>query len=128
SQAELAEIAEALQPEGLTFGMDLEDSDGANDTIDAEGRLLMPAFVDCHTHACWAGDRLDEWEMRLRGAAYLDILKAGGGIMSTVNALRSASVKDLTTSLRERLGRMLALGSTTVEVKSGYGLNTEAEL
>lgn len=97
-------------------------------TIDARGRVLMPGFVDAHTHACWAGDRLDEWELKLRGASYLDILKAGGGIMSTVRAVRAASRQELAASLLERLNRMLACGSTTIEVKSGYGLTPEHEI
>jgi len=101
---------------------------GDTETIDAHGRVLMPAFVDCHTHACWAGNRFDEFEQKLAGASYLEILKAGGGIMSTVRAVRAASQDDLTTALRGRLARMLALGTGTVEVKSGYGLNTDAEL
>ena len=96
--------------------------------IDALGRVLMPGFVDCHTHACWAGDRLDEWEMKLRGVPYLEILKKGGGIHSTVKAVREATQKQLAASLRERLGAMLREGTTTVEVKSGYGLSTEAEM
>lgn len=98
------------------------------ETIDAQGRVLMPGFVDCHTHACWAGDRLDEWEMKRRGVPYLDILKAGGGIMSTVRAVRAASEQDLAASLGARLETMLREGTTTVEVKSGYGLSAEHEL
>lgn len=98
------------------------------ETIDAGGRVLMPGFVDCHTHACWAGDRLDEWEMKRRGVPYLDILKAGGGIMSTVRAVRAADEQDLVERLRARLATMLGGGTTTVEVKSGYGLSTEHEL
>jgi len=97
-------------------------------TIDAAGRVLMPGFVDCHTHACWAGDRLDEWAMKLAGAQYLDILKAGGGIMSTVRAVRAATEGDLAASLQANLKTMLSLGTTTAEVKSGYGLTAEAEL
>ena len=97
-------------------------------TIDAAGRVLMPAFVDCHSHACWAGDRLDEWQMKLRGVPYLDILKAGGGIMSTVRAVRAAPESQLLELLRGRLASMLRVGSATVEVKSGYGLSTEHEL
>lgn len=96
--------------------------------IDAMGRVLLPGFVDCHTHACWAGDRLDEWEMKLRGVPYLEILKKGGGIHATVKAVREATQKQLAASLRDRLGAMLREGTTTVEVKSGYGLNTEAEM
>jgi imidazolonepropionase len=97
-------------------------------TIDADGRVLMPAFIDCHTHACWAGDRVAEWEQRLRGDSYLDILKDGGGIMSTVRAVRATTREHLATLLRQRLRRMLACGSAAIEVKSGYGLSTEAEL
>jgi len=96
--------------------------------VDANGRVLMPAFVDAHTHACWGGDRLDEWERRQAGASYLDVLKAGGGIMSTVRDTRAASEDQLAATLAERLGAMLLWGSTTIEVKSGYGLNTDDEL
>ncbi len=99
-----------------------------NKIIDASGCVLMPAFVDCHTHTCWAGDRFDEFEMKLKGASYLDILNSGGGIMSTVRAVRSASQEELTDNLLMRLARMAALGTGTVEVKSGYGLNTTDEL
>ncbi|MDP2136325.1 MAG: imidazolonepropionase [Candidatus Didemnitutus sp.] len=104
------------------------DAPAGAEVIDASGRVLMPGFVDCHTHACWAGERLDEWEKKLNGVPYLDILKAGGGIHSTVRAVREATQKQLAASLRERLGQMLVAGTTTVEVKSGYGLNTETEL
>ncbi len=96
--------------------------------IDADGRVLMPAFVDGHTHACWAGERLDEWERKQAGASYLEILKAGGGIMSTVRAVREASVEELAESLLDRLGWMLREGTTSCEVKSGYGLSTADEL
>ena len=96
--------------------------------IEAHGRVLMPGFVDAHTHALWAGDRLDEWEQRLRGASYLEILAAGGGILSTVRAVRAASEDQLAHNLRRRLEQMLREGTTTVEVKSGYGLSTEHEL
>lgn len=96
--------------------------------IDAKGRVLMPSLVDCHTHACWAGSRIDEWERKLAGATYLEILQAGGGIMSTVRATRAATEDQLVSSLSARLARMLAFGTTTVEVKSGYGLSAEHEL
>lgn len=101
---------------------------GAERVLDARGRVVMPGMVDCHTHACWAGNRLDEWELRRRGAGYLEILKAGGGIMSTVRAVRAASDAELVERLLERLGAMLAAGTTTVEVKSGYGLTPGDEL
>jgi imidazolonepropionase len=96
--------------------------------IDAGGRVVMPGFVDAHTHALWAGDRLDEFERRQQGATYLEILAAGGGILSTVRAVRAASEAELTARLTQRLRRMLREGTTTVEVKSGYGLSTEHEL
>lgn len=96
--------------------------------INAAGRVLMPGFIDAHTHALWAGDRLDEWELKRRGASYLDILKAGGGIMATVRAVRAASEDELARGLRARLAVMLREGTTTVEVKTGYGLSAEAEL
>jgi imidazolonepropionase len=100
----------------------------AEHVIDADGRVVMPAFVDCHTHACFAGDRLDEWEMKKRGATYLQLLEAGGGIMSTVRAVREASEADLADALYERLLHMRREGTASVEVKSGYGLDTETEL
>lgn len=96
--------------------------------FDAGGRVVLPGFVDCHTHACFAGSRLDEWERKLAGASYLDLLQAGGGIMATVRATREASEAELAAALLERLNRMLAHGSTTIEVKSGYGLDTATEL
>lgn len=92
------------------------------------GRVLMPAFVDCHTHACWAGSRVDEWERLRAGTPYLEILASGGGIMSTVRAVRAASVGELAEALRERIGGMARSGSLTIEVKSGYGLRADDEL
>lgn len=109
------------------LGRGLKAPPGAAE-IDAEGRVLLPGFVDCHTHACWAGDRLDEWDQKRAGTPYLDILARGGGIMSTVRAVREAPPAALESMLRARLERMLALGSTTIEVKSGYGLSMAAEM
>lgn len=96
--------------------------------LDAAGKVVLPGFVDPHTHLIWAGDRAHEFEQRVGGVPYLEILKAGGGILHTVRQTRRASVQDLVASGRERLQRMLALGTTTVEAKSGYGLETRAEL
>ena len=96
--------------------------------VDANGRVVMPAFVDCHTHTCWAGSRLEEFEMGLNGVPYLDILKQGGGIMSTVRAVRKATQDDLCVDVLGRLGLMTSQGTTTVEIKSGYGLTTKDEL
>ncbi len=96
--------------------------------VDARGRVLMPAAVDCHTHACWAGDRWGEWEMKRAGATYLDILKAGGGILSTVAAVRAAPREALASRLAERLAEMRATGTGAAEVKTGYGLDAATEL
>lgn len=96
--------------------------------VDADGRVVLPGFVDAHTHLCWAGERLDEWEMKRRGATYLEILKSGGGIMSTVRSVRAASEDELFDGLMERLGAVLSWGTTAIEIKSGYGLDTENEL
>ena len=96
--------------------------------VNADGCVLMPGFVDCHTHLCWAGSRVGEWEQRLAGATYLDILAAGGGIMSTVRAVRAASTAELAELLLGRLRCALATGTTTIEIKSGYGLDTATEL
>lgn len=97
-------------------------------TIDARGKVVCPGFVDPHTHLVWMGDRAAEFEQRIAGATYMEIMAAGGGIMSTVRATRGASVDELVAAMRPRLDRMLAHGATTVEVKTGYGLETGAEL
>ena len=96
--------------------------------IDARGRVVMPAAVDCHSHACWAGERWAEWDMKRAGAGYLDILQAGGGIMSTVRAVRQAPREALASLLAERLAEMRAVGTGAAEVKTGYGLDAETEL
>ena len=97
-------------------------------TLDASGGVVMPGFVDPHTHLIWGGDRAKEFEMRLEGAKYLDILAAGGGIISTVRATRTASIESLITQAHPRLLRMFATGTTTAEAKTGYGLQTATEL
>ncbi|MBN1449741.1 MAG: imidazolonepropionase [Anaerolineales bacterium] len=96
--------------------------------LDASGCVVMPGFVDPHTHLIWGGDRAREFEMRLEGAKYLDILAAGGGIISTVRATRTASIEALIAQTRPRLLRMFATGTTTAEAKTGYGLQTATEL
>lgn len=98
--------------------------------VDAEriaARLVTPGLVDAHTHAVWAGSRAGEYAMRMRGADYEEIAAAGGGIVSSMKAVRGASVEELAESLAARLSRMAAMGVTTVEVKSGYGLSEAAE-
>ncbi|MGQ9516178.1 MAG: imidazolonepropionase [Anaerolineae bacterium] len=96
--------------------------------IDAAGRVVMPGFVDSHTHLVFAGSREDEFELRLKGATYMEIMAAGGGIMSTVRRTRAATADQLVEESLPRLRRMLAHGTTTAEAKSGYGLTTEDEL
>jgi imidazolonepropionase len=100
----------------------------AAERLDAGGAAAVPGFVDPHTHLIFAGDRVDEFEMRLRGVTYQEILAAGGGILSTVTKTRAADLNALVASARLRLDRMVAHGSTTVEAKTGYGLSTEGEL
>ncbi|HEX5810222.1 MAG TPA: imidazolonepropionase [Anaerolineales bacterium] len=96
--------------------------------LDANGCVIMPGFVDPHTHVIWGGDRSNEFEMKMAGAKYLDILASGGGIISTVRATRSASIETLISQTRPRLLRMFSHGTTTVEAKTGYGLQTATEL
>lgn len=100
----------------------------AAEELDAQGCAVVPGFVDPHTHLLWAGDRAHEFEMRIAGATYMEIMAAGGGINSTVSRMRAASVEQLMEETRPRLDRALRHGTTTVEIKTGYGLNTEAEL
>ncbi len=97
-------------------------------TMDGAGRTLVPGFVDPHTHLLFAGDRRHELQRRLAGASYAEIATEGGGIVSTVAATRGASENDLIRAALPRLSAMLACGTTTAEVKSGYGLETAAEL
>ncbi|MBI3805453.1 MAG: imidazolonepropionase [Nitrospirae bacterium] len=96
--------------------------------IDAEGSVVLPGFVDPHTHAVFAGSREGEWAEKLRGVPYLEILKRGGGILRTVEATRTASLKSLTERAEAYLKKMLACGTTTVEIKSGYGLDLQNEV
>lgn len=97
-------------------------------SIDAHALSVVPGFVDAHTHAMFAGDRRDELRRRLAGATYADIAAGGGGIVSTVRATRQASEATLVDGTRARLAEMLACGTTTAEIKSGYGLDLESEI
>ncbi len=107
---------------------ELQSKYEADVVVDADGRCLIPGFVDPHTHIPWMGNRAEEFEQRLAGATYMEIMASGGGIMSTVRAVRQASIADLVADNRPRLERMLAYGTTSVETKTGYGLNLNAEL
>ena len=96
--------------------------------IDAKGKLLLPGLVDCHTHALYSGDRMAEHVLKMQGASYADIAKAGGGILSTVKAVRAASEQQLIEETLPRLEALRSEGVTTVEIKSGYGLDEVNEL
>ena len=100
----------------------------SDEMIDADGCVVCPGFVDPHTHIVFAGDRLNEFELKIKGADYLEILANGGGIISTVTHTREANFESLVTQSRARLDKMLTCGTTTCEVKTGYGLDTETEL
>lgn len=96
--------------------------------LDAQGKVVMPGFVDPHTHLVWAGDRSAEFELRLQGKTYLQILAAGGGILSTLKATREASLEDLVGQSQQRAKQAFRYGTTTMEVKSGYGLDIDTEI
>ena len=96
--------------------------------IDLKGKTLMPGLIDAHTHICWAGSRSNDYAMRLAGKSYLEIANAGGGIWSTVQSTRAASLDELTEITRIHADKMSRDGVTTIEVKSGYGLTTSDEL
>ena len=102
--------------------------DCANKVYSAGGHWLTPGLIDCHTHLVFAGNRALEFEQRLNGASYQEIARSGGGILSTVNATRASTESDLVESAARRLRHLCSQGVTTVEIKSGYGLNVEVEL
>ncbi len=110
------------------FRVDKKINIDAKKSIDASNKIVMPGFVDCHTHLVFSGSRENELKMKLEGKTYLEILESGGGIYSTVNRTREADVKELVALGLSRLDGMLLNGTTTVEAKSGYGLNTKDEI
>jgi imidazolonepropionase len=107
---------------------DLPADTDAIQSIDAGGAAVIPGYVDAHTHAVFAGDRADEFALRMAGASYEEILASGGGIYSTVEATRAATLGDLVSESVPRIDHMLVSGTTTAEVKSGYGLDIETEV
>jgi len=100
----------------------------SHELLDAGGKIAIPGLVDCHTHVCFGGWREDEFEMRIQGRGYLEIAKAGGGILSTVKATRAASEEELFKKAASILREIISTGITTIECKSGYGLTLEDEL
>ena len=107
---------------------DLGSLGGDVDELDGRGRCAVPGLVDCHTHACFGGDRVEEFALRSAGASYEELHAAGGGILATVRATRAAGEEGLRAAVRRHRGWMLAAGTTTFESKSGYGLDAETEL
>jgi imidazolonepropionase len=112
---------------GSAEALPAECAEGA-DIIDCGGRLMLPAFIDCHTHLVYGGNRAMEFEMRLNGATYEDIARAGGGIVSSVSATNALCVEELVEQALPRLDTLLSEGVSTVEIKSGYALTIEGEL
>ena len=120
-------VAIALEGDRIAY-VGKEPSEPAVEVLPVEGRLVTPGLVDCHTHLVFGGDRSQEWEQRLAGASYEEIAAAGGGIRSTVRATREASDEELLAGAVGRASTLAAGGVTTIEVKSGYGLDLETEL
>jgi imidazolonepropionase len=141
--ARLATLAPARPGLGVVEGAAIAAKDGrivyagpmaempagwdAAERVDLDGRWITPGLIDCHTHIVYAGDRAQEFELRLAGASYEEIARAGGGILSTVKATRAASADELVRASLPRLDRLLAEGVTTIEIKSGYGLDRDSE-
>ena len=107
---------------------ELQGARGELEELDGRGLCAIPGLIDCHTHACFAGDRVDEFELRATGASYEELHAAGGGILATVRATRSAGEASLTDAVRRHRRWMRRAGTTTFEAKSGYGLDRETEL
>ena len=130
--AEVVEDAYVLCEDGRIASVgrmrDLGTLDGDLEELDGRGLCALPGLVDCHTHACFAGDRVDEFELRAKGAGYEELHAAGGGILSTVEATRAAGDEGLGAAVRRHREWMLHAGTTTFEAKSGYGLDRETEL
>ena len=131
-QIEVIEDAYVLCEDGRVAAVgrmrDLQPLDGDLEELDGRGLAVVPGLVDCHTHACFAGDRVEEFALRAGGATYEELHAAGGGILSTVRATRSASEQELASATDRHGGWMLRAGTTTFEAKSGYGLDRETEL
>ena len=127
----IPDAAVALEGDRIAWAgpmADLPDAWRALPELDCGGRLVTPGLIDCHTHAVFAGHRAVEFELRLKGASYEEIARAGGGILSTVTATRAATEDDLLARALPRIDQLIASGATTIEVKSGYGLSIADEV
>ncbi len=126
----VSDAAVAIESGTITYAGPARDapSQGEADRIDCEDRCVIPGFVDAHTHLVFAGDRSDEFARKMSGASYQEIAASGGGIHSTVGATRAATEEELFVDAAARARRMIAAGTTTLEIKSGYGLDLEAEI
>lgn len=113
---------------GKIAALGIPEESHAGEVVDAEGMVLLPGLVDCHTHALYAGDRMAEHSMKLRGAGYAEITRAGGGIHSTVATVRAAGENELVEQTLPRLHALLEEGVTSIEIKSGYGLSLADEM
>ena len=120
--------AVAIANERICWAGRAKDAPASREVTDCGGRLITPGLIDCHTHLVFAGNRADEFEARLLGKSYEDIAREGGGIISTVNATRAASEESLLNAALGRIDRAIANGVTTIEIKSGYGLDLDTEL
>ncbi len=123
----ISDGAVAAKDGRIAFAGPASDAPAAARVIDCGGRLVTPGLVDCHTHIVHAGNRADEWRMRLEGATYEEVARAGGGIVSTVKNVRAASEDELVRQSLPRLDALIGEGVTTIEIKSGYGLSAEHE-
>lgn len=126
----IREAAVAVEGDRILYAGSETDAPGqaSGDRLDCEGRAVIPGFVDAHTHLVFAGDRSAEFARRMAGATYSEIAASGGGILATVEATRAAGERELFDLAADRIWRMIAGGTTTVEIKSGYGLEPETEL
>ena len=131
-EVDVLEDAFVLCEDGLVSAVgqmrDLSELGSDVDVLDARGLSAVPGLVDCHTHACFGGDRVEDFSLRAAGASYEELHAAGGGILSTVRATREAGREGLREALRRHRGWMLAAGTTTFEAKSGYGLDRATEI
>jgi imidazolonepropionase len=120
--------AVVLEGDQITWCGPMADLTAQGEALDLKGRLVTPALIDCHTHVVFAGHRATEFEMRLNGASYEEVARAGGGILSTVSQTRTATEEQLLAQTLPRIDQMIAGGVATIEIKSGYGLDIETEL